>query len=413
MARILVSFYAPKIEDETTVSIFYESVINMLKENGNDVRVLNFIFFEKPTGWDGYKNNEISDIICISKLENKIKDFNPDFILAFNNKIYDDILNIVDCPIVLWTADSLIYFAQTDLIKANIDRYYFFANSIPVYQEIQQFGISLNRLFHVEKGTAIKAEKIIQDKNISFIGAQFGVSGNLTNILNRNEHTKALNKLFISFYANPEYNFDRILERESLQYLKDIMTEQDFFSLINPRNPVLISLLDLGLSLYGLYWNNFSTLIPGMVTAFSREKVYSIKHNQDIYNSSKICLNINHPQAHNEGFSWRVLDIMASNGCLVSSLSHELAEFTKGYVDIPMYDNPFDARELCKKLLKDDNWKKDVVEGSQKCIEDKGRWEYSLKDIQNILGMKLLNKESGAGSVDYILLKDCIYSEQL
>lgn len=89
-----------------------------------------------------------------------------------------------------------------------------------------------------------------------------------------------------------------------------------------------------------------------LMSAFDETPKFSIKHNQDIYNESKICLSISHPQTRGYAFPWRIYDIMATNGMLISSRSDLLNEFTKGIVKIPMYESPYEARELCIKYLK-------------------------------------------------------------
>jgi hypothetical protein len=68
----------------------------------------------------------------------------------------------------------------------------------------------------------------------------------------------------------------------------------------------------------------------------------------------------------------------------------------KGYVDLPIYDSPQQARELAIKLLKDDEWRKDISLASQKMIEDKCRFERYFKGMeQAITGLDITssNKE--------------------
>ena len=93
--------------------------------------------------------------------------------------------------------------------------------------------------------------------------------------------------------------------------------------------------------------------------------------------------------------SWTCISVSKSG--LVSKYSSKgqrvsrLSEFTKGYVNIPMYNDAFEARDLCKKILNDEVYRKEIVEGSQKCIEEKGRWYHRFKEIEEVINVKLTN----------------------
>jgi Glycosyl transferases group 1 len=140
-----------------------------------------------------------------------------------------------------------------------------------------------------------------------------------------------------------------------------------------------------------------------VAASFRPDKIYSLQHNQDIYNSSKICLSVSHAQAI-EGFPWRIMDILASNGCLLTDRKKGIADFTKGFVDIPTFDSPIEARDLAAKLLKDEKWRRDIVLGSQACIAAKGRWHHRYAAIEETTGVKL-SSVAGVGSIS------CIYGE--
>ncbi|WP_197064419.1 glycosyltransferase, partial [Aeromonas enteropelogenes] len=134
--------------------------------------------------------------------------------------------------------------------------------------------------------------------------------------------------------------------------------------------------------------------------------VYTLKHNQDIYNRSRVSVSISHSQAA-EGFPWRVFDIMASNSCLLSDKRQGIADFTKGYVDIPMFSDPFEARKLAKALLGSENLRNQIIQGSNACIEDKGRWHHRFRDIGEAVGVSLINGDR-IGSSKQIFSTDFI-----
>lgn len=100
-----------------------------------------------------------------------------------------------------------------------------------------------------------------------------------------------------------------------------------------------------------------------------------------------------HPQAQGKGFSWRCLDIMASNAAIVSSTSTELRGATKGYVDLPMFDSPGEVRDICQKLLQDEGYRREIVSGSQRYVDEKGRWIDRIRKMEGILGISLVLKE--------------------
>lgn len=127
----------------------------------------------------------------------------------------------------------------------------------------------------------------------------------------------------------------------------------DIFYVLTSNNRIktLDNLVDLGLKIYG-YPENFFEVSPfSMELAFSFDftTVTSTKFTEHLLNSSKIGVNLYHPQAVT-GFSWRVADIMASNSCLISPSKSDLARLNP-YIKMPTFENPEEARILCKKLL--------------------------------------------------------------
>ena len=151
-----------------------------------------------------------------------------------------------------------------------------------------------------------------------------------------------------------------------------------------------------------------SQQLLSLVCAFDKTPMYSLQHNQDVYNSSKVNLSISHPQCRGYAHPWRIYDIMASGGVLISSFSRALADRTKGYVDIPMYNSPYEVRDLCKKLLKDRKLRQEIISASNEFIEKFGRWKDNFKTIQEYTGLKIAERSNGGVSscVDYNLITD-------
>ena len=113
---------------------------------------------------------------------------------------------------------------------------------------------------------------------------------------------------------------------------------------------------------------------------FINRKVYSIQHNQDIYNRSKIGINVSHLQA-TSGFPWRVMDIMASNACLVTD-KHEDFKRLFGKIPIPTYDSASEAYMVCKELLKDEARRREIVMQCQEVINNNYRFKHLLPKLE-------------------------------
>ena len=165
------------------------------------------------------------------------------------------------------------------------------------------------------------------------------------------------------------------------------------------RVRTLATVADLGLKIYGTpNWYKDLPYEPELTLSYINKYVYSLKHNQDIYNSSKIGININHLQAKS-GFAWRVCDIMASNACLVTEYKPDIEKlFPK--IPIPFFTNRFEAREQCIKLLKNENLRRDIVLSCQSVINEKYRFKHLIANIEDYLNISL-HKEQ-VGTIKYL-----------
>jgi hypothetical protein len=174
----------------------------------------------------------------------------------------------------------------------------------------------------------------------------------------------------------------------------------------NKRVQTLAAIADLGLEVYGHdNWIEVVDFSFDLMLSYKKEKIVTAKQNQDLYNRSKIAVNLSHEQAL-DNFSWRVRDIMASNACLISDYRKNLEVNFGKYVKIPTFNNSFEARILCEKLLKDEIWRKEIVQGCQLAIEEEHRFCYRLKDMEQALGVKLLN--DCVGSIKFLNSEDFI-----
>jgi hypothetical protein len=73
-------------------------------------------------------------------------------------------------------------------------------------------------------------------------------------------------------------------------------------------------------------------------------------------------------------------------------------ELTKGYVELPMFESPAEARELAVKLLKDDIWRKDLSKACQAVVEEKCRFEKKFALMEEVIPKLTLRVSSEKGT---------------
>lgn len=394
MANVFIAFYNG-LRDENNINImpvFYESFIYGLKSQGNNVMVYHHRLWNK----DFEKVPE--------ELLKIIKDFNPTVCFIFNNSFYD-LADDLDCPIVIYEVDSPLYYANKEKIKSNPNRYLYFIASSDNKQYLQElFGVLPNRIFRTPFFTSINPENMEQNNNIVFIGSKF-TSNNINTSINK-------------FISTAPTNDEKIMFKKCIEYIKNnpYVTKEELISKLNikshkissnldihelvfllsdeQRIGVLSNISDLGLELYGTKnWGTNYFYNSNLNLCYNKKNIYSLKHNQDIYNSTKIGISISHLQAKS-GFPWRVCDVMASNACLVSDYHSDFDIFFPG-IEIPVFESPQEARELCLSLLKDNNKRKEIVLSCQEYVKKNYSFDRLLKIIEEILSCTLHTDETG------------------
>lgn len=400
MANILLIYHQPIVDYNNWIATicFYESLAKELQNYNNNVLLINTLFLKD------YPDVVITKMSSEDKVKfiESIQKFNTDIIFTFNNQIVEEIINITECPICVFDADSLDLFCRDskNLLKAYQDRFYMFSFA-PGWEDFNRYsgmGFNEKNIEFLHLATSIRREKLEKVANISFIGSCFRYDSFLEDIKN----TRELYNLIAKSYHNNEINYKNILTKPQ----QESMSIEQIYALFDTRLLVLNSLLDLGLNLYGKGFKDLQESVL-LKLAFIDEPVFSLKHNQDIYNSSKINISISHPQCRGYAFPWRIYDIMASNGLLISSYSKLLEEQTKGIVKIPMYKNPYDARDLCKYALNNPNYCEDIILASNEFIEKKGRWKDNFETIQSKVGVKIMKVDDTKSKG---MLKICNFS---
>ena len=400
--NIFIALFSGIEDPESTngsIPCFYESVIRHFQNDGHNLLIsISKVFMQELQ-------------VIPKDLLQKIKDFNPDLCLFFNNTFYD-ISEHVDCPIAIYDVDTPIFYSNKPALKANIDRYKFIVSQEESAKMLKdEFNAKDENILTVPFFTEIQAEDLPHKHNICFLGSRF-IGSERPNIYNRfmetqpsHEEIQVFKKAISIFRQTPLMTQEELLTKlgDVSEKVRSNLILDMFLHTISDeiRVKTLSTVADLGLGLYGTpNWAFDSYNEPSLILNYNRTFLYTFKHNQDLYNSSKIGININHLQAAS-GFSWRVCDILASNACLVSEYKPNIVKYF-AKANVPTFTNPAEAYEICSKLLKNENMRKDIVAASQEIINSQFRFDNVRVLLEDFLNINLKNNSSG--SIEYIVL---------
>lgn len=375
---------------EKYLDSYVEGFSKALLRNGNQVQ--NFRINE----FAGAKSFYVDK----TKTLEEIKKNKPDLIITFNNVLpYSTFLDDVNCPVACFASDSWAFFSNSDQIRKHADRYYFFNFSHDTINSFPQWFPYLNkdRAIHFGHATEQRAVDINQDINLSFIGSIANWNHDFA------DYFKSLSDLKVIKEGQENIikdNFFRELDRFKqdpfsefkadlpgfVPSIGSIETTAILLLTCKSRFEVLNQLTDLGLKVFSYPYAFSDVLLYNyeLFRCFDFELSVSFDHTTKNFNRSKISLNLPHAHAK-EGFSWRVCDILASNSLLLSCPQPDLIRLMKGYADLPTYTSPAEARELSKKILADDSWRKELVLASQQMIDDKCRFDQKFKIIEEAI----------------------------
>lgn len=373
-------------DNKYAVPCFYESFLKKLQELSHNILVYSHYGFSKHF-------RKIPE-----HLKEKIRNFSPDLVFLFNNAFYD-ISKIVECPIIIYEVDSPLYYSNKDAIKQNPSRYKFITSQNASAAQIHDiYNVDHSNILEIPFFTELQPKEMDVSNNIAFIGTKFYSKIPCNPYIRfmqsnpsdneRREFMSLLGKLSKDPFLETDvflkkYNSDSIKIKDSFSCAEYISALSGF-----KRVSVLSAVADLGLDLYGTpEWITDIYNDPLVALSYKNKKIYSIEHNMDVYNSVKIGLNVNHIQAV-EGFSWRVCDIMATNCCLVTESTFNITKYF-GKISIPTFSSPWEAREQCKHLLSNENYRKDIVASCQELINSKFRFIHILPKIEEFLGVDL------------------------
>lgn len=238
-----------------------------------------------------------------------------------------------------------------------------------------------------------------QDINISFVGSYF---------LNENVIYRALETAKGTKYFGPllevirtleddfDVNEDRLIKEMGLSaYLFSLrMTRRHFKGAVGnmlsnrKRLRYLEAVADLNLELFGT--RNLAELVafaPRVAACYrSNYFVNTRERLVDIYDRSKIGLNINHHQA-TTGLGYRVFDIMCSSALLISNYQKKSdLDFLFGTNHpVPIYKSAEELREICRYYLENDTARQSLVTRCQALIGDKHTFDTRALEVLKII----------------------------
>ncbi len=415
MAKIIVSAYSNVTwTKEQYHDSFVEGFIRALRRCGNDVLAFNL----RNINEEQFGNSLRKDLIK-EKVYKSIKEFSPDLIISFNNSLPgDQILEITDCPVAVYSADVPMLYASRDMIKSKIERYYFLNTTHIIEAAVRDvFKPRDDHMFLFGQATDMRKMDIPQTKDIMYIGSLPNYSGTIINYFvavdGNIEDSEQKNKIKNNFFKA----FDEMKETD---FTTDIMFDFPGWS-VKPKMSnwaqynavclaactkkfaILSELTEFDLEIHGYPWNwpHAMQYNYELFRCFDYNLSVTLEQNCKNFNKSKLALNL--PNAtEKEGFSWRVADILATNAVLLTKKSKTLEEMFYGYIDFPMYESASDAKVLARKLLNDKNWRDELVLASNQMIEDKCRFESKFRDMESMLGLSLINENGNGTMADFV-----------
>lgn len=392
MANIALTFQSPiKIKNNYCMPVFYDGLASALKSHGHNVLCLiTSSFLKAPLAG----SNRIHSNSLHEKIISKVDVFKPDLIISFNNSSIESIERKVSCPIALWNADDIIFFNNINEVKKSIERYHFMSftdEGIKRYKDT--LSAPENRIAKVQSATTIKRKAEKKEYDLSFIGTPFFVRENLIQFFK--ENPKYLDDIDGEAHNNE-------LNNKTLSKLNknDIPREELLYFRSGPKRIAsIISLLTLKCKVFGPQeWLNLAPIAPDIIGHYAHEPVYSLLHNELIYNRSKVSINIRHSQ-NKEGYPWRVVDILASDSVLLSDPSRELFKDFNLPKD-QIFSSPSEAYYASKKLLNNATLREDLVSRQNEIIEKNFRWHHRFPIIQQLTGVNLEKNPGQPGTYE-------------
>jgi len=378
---------------------FRQGFIDALVKEGNNVLVFRTNKFLK----DYNARNVLAPDIDRHQLIASIKHFKPDFFISVNHSgLFAGLAEAIECPIGIWLLDGPGYLIDPEECRRQASRYHMFIATRAFREDLKlSFGVPDSQIHDLPLASDFRAHESALVNNIAFIGTNFtGIKFQeiiKSHGFDRNFISRV--RAFIESYkSDRDLVFSARLKKYGLEtvfvgefdeaYILNIIS-------INNRIKILDTIEDLGLTLYGTAdWLEVMRYSVGLALCFNPRLILTKFDLESIYNASKININISHYQARG-GLPWRVFDVMCCNGALISDYQEDFSRLFSKDVEIPIYQSPGEAREICERLLKDEARRHFIVESCQQAIESGHRFKHRLKTISDNLNIDLLVQASG------------------
>ncbi len=261
----------------------------------------------------------------------------------------------------------------------------------------EKFHLSNNQVFFFPFMTNPDSftDGLEKDINISFVGSYFMNERVVSNALKKLYGTEQYEDL-LAFIKDLEDDFDlneydlfkKYKLKKIVRYKKQAMRrfKGAVGNMISNRKRIeyLSAVADMGLSLYGT--KNLSELIniaPRVAACYHPNYFVNTRERLvNIYDRSKIGLNINHHQA-TTGLGYRVFDIMYSSALLVSNYQRESDMellFGKDH-PVPIYRNAGELREICAYYLEHEKERQEITRQCRALIGDRHTFKTRAREI--------------------------------
>jgi len=399
MANIFVSYYKLQENDICKPQHTIEGFAEELAKCGNNVLTLNTSLF------NGYNTNVVSKRDINDQILTAFEYFRPEVVFAFNHRIPQSILDHYKGKVIIYDGDHPDYFCGTDTILANKERYEIFSIVKGWKSDYEALGYDTKKIHYVPMATCVQKKDVPFDHNISFLGQRFLYSSTYQSLIGLHDFSHNIHAMLHEFYTTQNYDYVELFKKyfPEIWYTYQI-EEKDLYAFFDVRGATLSALTELGMCLcaHGGRWEFLDTTFPQLAAGFDPRIVWGLQENIDFYNRSKLSLCPMHPQAKGAGFSWRALDVFASNSCLLSSESSELRELVRDYVDLPTFKSPMQAYALAKKLLENEDYRLSIVNSCQQYVDDHGRWIHRFREMEKILDIPLISENAEKGTVRHM-----------
>lgn len=367
MSRVVLFF------ESTYGENFFRGLATSMLEAGNDVCLVNLLRLSV--------NQDI---------RNMIKDFSPDLIISFNFRVPDGFIKLIKegCKFIVFDTDTPENFEDKyELLMQLVRKGY--AYYVSVQKEYKDYLPNETKIIkqtcYCPPATNFSAHVVEPKRNICFLGTNWYYDP-----IQMMDGLKIEDLLAI--YHNTMNDYYKF-KTDGSYILKWNMAGFD-------RVKYLSVLTDLGLEIYGDRWDKlfFDLDVLGCVRGGSITRLREV---EDLYNTSLLSLNISHPQA-TSGFSFRCMDIMATNSVLIMEQKPAFFALFGKFLDADIKRNFFftdryDLREKVKRILCDDDLRKHAIKKFNDAIEFDGRWKHRLPILSALTNISLNCSNCGKG----------------